>query len=183
MHDRTKMEGEMLTVSVTGHRPHYFKDPVQERIAFRLNFHSFIRDRIPHRLRHKDGKGGHERIEGLIALCGGAQGVDTWAAEFCYEYGIPFHLYVPFEFDVHTKSWDEAAKLALRNCMDKCSKYVVVHQGQYYPAGYQKRNVALVDNSDTLVTYMEKMASGSGNCLKYAQRVGKEIIHLRGVPC
>lgn len=146
----------MFTITITGHRPKYFKYPDVEQDVFINKLETFV-DLL------------QEVVKDDIGLnCGGAHGVDTWAGIFCGRKEIPFDLYVPFPTDIHTKGWSYHQKLALREQRERCTNYIVVCE-TYHTTGYQKRNVAMVDNGKCVVGYyLNGVRSGSRNCVRYA---------------
>ena len=42
----------------------------------------------------------------------------------------------------------------------------------------QKRNEYMVDLADVVIAVWDGSNSGTGNCIKYAQKCGKEIIQI-----
>lgn len=155
----------MLFYAVTGHRR--WKNPKEERTRL---FRNLLTNLV---LMPK---------ESTTLLHGCAPGVDLWAGEFAVENELNLELYLPFPRDFQVKkskfSLKEIESLDMQ--IAYASKIVVVNE-TFFTCGYQKRNIALVNNCDFLYTYYTRSRSGSGNCVRYAKQVldGECIIDLR----
>ena len=65
--------------------------------------------------------------------------------------------------------------------VDTIDKYKVpkTKEGEYHPVKMQKRNAYIVDNSDIVIAIWDGIKKGgTWNCVKYAQKLGKEIIYI-----
>ena len=60
----------------------------------------------------------------------------------------------------------------------RADKVVLVSDEEYKPYLMQKRNEYMVDETDKLVAVWDGTAGGTGNCVNYARKVGKEIIRI-----
>jgi len=115
----------------------------------------------------------------MIFLSGCALGVDIWFATYAHVAGIPYELYLPFKRTVQVvKGKFNPLQIDHLNTLITDASKVVVVNNKFYPYGYQVRNMALVDNSQMLLTYYQRKRSGSGNCERYALKKDKWIVDL-----
>lgn len=116
----------------------------------------------------------------LTFLHGCAYGVDTWLGEFARLRGINFELYFPFNriMQIARSKYDIDFFKEI-NAQYEIAKKVVYVNKTFSTYGYQRRNIALVDNADILCTYYTKQRSGSGNCFRYAVSKGLTTVNLR----
>ena len=56
-----------------------------------------------------------------------------------------------------------------------------ISEGIYHIAKMQKRNEYMVDKADIVIAVWDGSSGGTGNCVKYAQKVGKSIVKLNPV--
>lgn len=118
-------------------------------------------------------------IEGLgakLIYVGGAQGVDTWAAELAIEMKIPFILAIPCENQ--EALWPKAAKEKYHSILEKAKEVILVCSGPYSAEKMFIRNRFLVDKADTLVAIFDGSKSGTMNCVNYAKKMKKTIITI-----
>lgn len=109
-------------------------------------------------------------------ISGGALGWDqalAWAAHYTY---IPFTLALPFS-DFWSK-WPAKSQDELELLVSLADKVVYVCEEGYAPYKMQKRNEWMVDNSDGVLALWNGSSGGTGNCIKYAMKVGKPINNL-----
>lgn len=157
---------QKVRIAFTGHRPKYFKHPEVEKQNFFVCLSSFLSSRS-------------RTNTNTVFILGGAQGVDSWGAEYAMKYGFPFELYTPFAFPIHTDGWSDEDKTFLKLCYEKATIAQVVNPGDFYAKGYAVRNSVLVKQSDFLVAYVTVMKSGSGHCIRYAQASNKNVFDLK----
>jgi uncharacterized phage-like protein YoqJ len=112
----------------------------------------------------------------LTAISGMALGFDQDAADVCVEMSIPFVAAIPFAGQ--EKIWPLAARKHYETLLSKATEVIVVCQGGYAPFKMQKRNEFLVDKSDALIACWDGSDGGTGNCVKYAEKVSREIHRL-----
>lgn len=55
-------------------------------------------------------------------------------------------------------------------------KFDKVSIGEYHPAKMQLRNQYMVDNSDIVIAIWDGSSGGTGNCVRYAKKMNKEIV-------
>jgi len=62
--------------------------------------------------------------------------------------------------------------------VDTLDKYKIkgYTEDRYYPAKMQKRNEYMVDNSNIVIAVWDGTKGGTYNCVKYAEKLGKEVI-------
>lgn len=163
----------MKTVAFTGHRPDklggYNEDnPIAKCVKHEL---SVAIDAMI-------GKGYRRFIHG------GALGVDTWAGEIVSDYALWYgirtdikiysDLFRPFENQ--EAKWPKECKIRYLKLMDRCDNVITVCEPGYASWKMQKRNEAMVDASDLVIAVWDGTDGGTANCVRYAQRKGKEIV-------
>lgn len=112
-------------------------------------------------------------------ICGGALGVDTWAAEYAISRGIPFILALPFQISDMTKFWPQQARATLALHWLRASQVHVVHPNGYDVRAYQERNAWMVDHADVVMAvWTGKTSGGTANCIAYAKRCSKPVYNL-----
>lgn len=152
-----------MRIAFTGHRPGKIfsydrQDPVRLAIKTTLRAH----------LAPFPG--------GLICYSGMALGFDQDAAEVCVEMDIPFIAAVPFAGQ--EKIWPLASRKHYETLLSKAMEVVVVCPGGYAPFKLQKRNEYMVDRSEQVVACWDGSPGGTGNCVRYAEKLGREIHRL-----
>lgn len=155
----------MTIFSFTGHRDlRVFSEPAVKREMMRV-----VEQRRPAKI-----------------ISGCALGFDQLAGRLAVHVGVPLTLAVPFEgFDA---KWTAAQRAELDWLIEQCSFMHVVCDAGYAAWKYQRRNEWMVDNSDVLVALWDEEAdrkrgklSGTGNCVKYAVEVGREVVRIEPV--
>jgi uncharacterized phage-like protein YoqJ len=155
-----------VTVAFTGHRP--------EKLGGygRVNpKRDAIQTLIEHQLK---------TIKPVKAITGMALGVDQWAAEVCYELGIPYIAAVPFKGQ--DKIWPEESKKHYQWLLQKAEDIYVISPGGYAAWKMQKRNEWMVDNSNLLLAVWDGTPGGTGKCIEYAEKTGRKIVRLNPHP-
>ena len=109
-------------------------------------------------------------------ISGMALGIDQWAAHIAYRLGIPFIAAVPFVGQ--EKAWPIASQTTYQKLIKLAKEVVIVSEGEYAPIKMQIRNQWMVDHCDTLIAVWDGSAGGTGNCVKYAQSVNKNIVRI-----
>lgn len=146
---------------------------MSEQISFTGHRHLKYKDVVSHlESIHRD----HPNASWIV---GGAVGLDSHAAEFAMSHGIKFSLILPFPSPVMTKFWSPAQRDVLARSVKQCSHLSVLAPA-YDKAGYQARNVRMVDMSDMLVAFFDGSPGGTANCVRYAQSVNKSIVRFNG---
>lgn len=161
----------MKTVCFTGHRPDKLGGYDENNlIAFS------IKRKLTHEILCAYDNGYTKFI------FGGALGIDTWAGELVAHIKEHFHsdirleLYAPFEGQ--EGNWPEESKIRYYNLMSMCDKMVYICDPGYAAWKMQKRNQAMVDNSDMVIAVWDGTDGGTANCVKYAEGKDKQIIRI-----
>lgn len=112
-----------------------------------------------------------------VFYSGMARGVDLYAAETVLGLrrehpGLRLICACPFEG--YARSFPAPDSYRLQNILMLADKVVYV-SGQASPEAYFIRNRYMVDHADRLIAVMLHPRSGTGQTLRYAERIGKEI--------
>lgn len=113
-------------------------------------------------------------------IVGGCTGVDSFAATYALSHRIPYDLYVPFPLLIHarTKWFNKEDGYNLLNQHKYCQNKRVASE-VFDTEAYYKRDKWMVEDADILIAYYYKEKSGSGNCVRYAESIGKPVVRLR----
>lgn len=161
----------MRTCTFTGHRPKFFPwgGDIGDPRAVRLL--SVLRNEIRSAL--EDGFD--------TFICGGAQGVDTWAADIILSMKKQYRdirLIIALPFEGYNTDVTDNVYLRILECADEV-KITGTERGI---AGFTKRDHHMIDQSErVIVVYDERsgIRSGTYRAVKYAELKGKE---LREIP-
>ena len=127
-------------------------------------------------------------------IFGGALGIDQMAFDVVLKLIHQFDLLymeiaVPFKTQAH--KWNVEDKVRYNSqivladkvtYVDTLQQYKIdnVDEGIYHPAKLTIRNNYMVDNCDKLIAIWNgDYKSGTGNCVKYAEKMGKEILIVK----
>lgn len=114
-----------------------------------------------------------ERIAPTKLISGMALGVDQWAAWTAVKLGVPFVAAVPFQgFD---RKWTSSQRASFTDLIHHAQHVEVVCAPSYVPGKYQIRNEWMVDHCDLLLAVWDGSDSGTANCLRYAEKVGRPV--------
>jgi uncharacterized phage-like protein YoqJ len=91
-------------------------------------------------------------------------------------FNITIDLYRPFEGQ--ERMWNSDTKKRYFDIADKCNSVITVCDGGYAPWKMQKRNEAMVNESNLVIAVWDGTSGGTANCVKYAEKQGKEIIRI-----
>ena len=152
-----------MIISGTGHRcnklpfAYQYPNPFQEAVFQRLRdiFTEFKPEKV---------------------ISGMAVGFDTWLALVALEMKIPLVAAVPFVGQ--EKMWPAHAQDRFNQILKQAEKVVIVSEGGYAPEKMQVRNQYLVDHCDKLIALWDGTNGGTGNCVRYAEKVGREIVRI-----
>lgn len=149
-----------MIVAGTGHRPDKLGGYGQE-----------VADRLEEVAVAWLGDAQPERV-----ISGGALGWDQALARAARRLNIPYTMALPFPgFE---DRWPNDSKLALHGLMATAADTVFVKDGPYAAWKMQDRNKWMVDHCDTVLALWDGSAGGTGNCIAYANKVGKPIVNL-----
>lgn len=150
----------MTTYCATGHRPNKLGGYTKAaRFNLRKLAYDFLKQDTPDRV-----------------LSGMALGWDMAWAEAAIALGIPTIAAVPFKGQ--EKMWPKESQDRFNTILNGCSEIVVVSEGDYKPYLMQIRNEFMVNQSDKVIALWDGTAGGTGNCIRYANKVCKPVINL-----
>jgi uncharacterized phage-like protein YoqJ len=109
-------------------------------------------------------------------LSGMALGADQYFASVCLKLRIPLVACIPFEGQ--EMAWPQESQKTFRLLRKLASEEVIVSDGGYAAYKMQIRNEWMVDHCDKLIAVWDGTKGGTGNCIEYAQSVGREIIFI-----
>lgn len=157
-----------MTCCFTGHRP--------QNLPFGFNENDnrckLLKDKLKTEILHQIEKGTTHFITGM------ALGTDIFAAEIIVDIAnrnknIHLSAYIPYRNQ--TERWSFSQKLRYRHILKHCKNVVVLQESYNYDC-MQRRNHAMVDNSDIVIAVWDGSPSGTGSTVKYARYRGKEVI-------
>lgn len=117
-------------------------------------------------------------------ICGGAQGVDTWAAEICLELrdsGHSIRVMIARPYDSHgigDGNWPIKAKVRYENIIIRADEVVIVTPGTYARYKMDLRNRYMVNNADVGVCVWNGTPGGTKNCIDYAKLRSKRLCFI-----
>ena len=140
--------------------------------------------------------------EEIHFIFGGALGVDQMAFHICdilrqksdyINREITLEVAVPFkdqpnawfkndDKERYNKQLEIADKVTYVDGLDEYRKSNT-KIGEYNVAKMQLRNMYMVDNSDVVIAVWDGTSGGTGNCVKYARKIEREIIQINPKEC
>ena len=154
------------TCCFTGHRPNKLKgyDPKDNKELLWEIF-KVVED-------HIDNKGVINFISGM------ALGVDMWAAKMILrakKCNPEIRLICDIPCKNHSSKWNAQSQKEWQSIIDKADEVVYVSEEEYKPYLMQKRNEWMCNMSDYIIAVWDGSNGGTGNCVKYAQKINKQI--------
>ena len=129
-----------------------------------------------------------EKFKGLLvenncdeAITGMALGVDTVFALAVLELkeeGYPINLHCAIPCKGHSNRWRVENIILYNKILNQADKVIIVTNEDYQPYFMQKRNEYMVDLADKVIAVWDGSKGGTYNCVKYAEKRGKEIIKI-----
>jgi len=107
------------------------------------------------------------------AISGMALGVDQDFAWVCISLGLPFLAAIPFAGQ--ESNWPHESRDFYHRLLERAYHVTVVSEGGYAAWKMQKRNEWMVNNCQTLIAVWDGSAGGTGNCVRYAKSVGRNM--------
>lgn len=108
-----------------------------------------------------------------LCISGLALGFDLDLAYVSLEMDIPLLGAIPF---IGQESrWPADSQKFYRDIVERCSQTVIVSPGEYSGYKMQVRNEWMVDNCDLLIAAWDGSVGGTGNCVRYAEKVGRTM--------
>jgi uncharacterized phage-like protein YoqJ len=158
-----------MKLCVTGHRPNKLWG-----YDYNAPQYQVLKDKIKNLLVRCIKKDVNHFVSGM------ALGVDTLFAEVVLElreeYDITLECAIPC-LNQSAKWVVEANNIWQRIC-EKADKITYVSDQPYTSSCMQKRNEYMVDNTDIVLAIWDGTAGGTKNCVDYAKRKGKYILHI-----
>lgn len=108
-------------------------------------------------------------------LCGMALGCDTWFAEAVLEKGLKLIAVLPCPGQ--TDHWAQKDRTRYEGLLSCCSEICVV-EDSYSEGCMLRRNRAMIDRADILISVYDGCGGGTGNAVCYAKERGLEIIPI-----
>lgn len=154
-----------MKIAFTGHRPQHFGGNF-DHVQMKLN--SFAAEVITE-LRKQYGPE-------TVMITGMALGWDQAIANVCSQNEFPYIAAVPFQGQESV--WQERSKVHYNFLLMDAKEVVYVCPPGYAAWKMQKRNEWMVDQCDLLVALWDGKPGGTGNCVAYAQKVGKNLLNV-----
>lgn len=156
-----------MTICVTGHRPNklYGYDLNDQRWQkLKSQFKEILKE-----------KRCDEAISGM------ALGVDTIFALAVLElkdegYDIKLHCAIPCKNQ--SCKWGKESVNLYHFILSKADVVKLVSDEEYKPYLMQRRNEYMVQRSDCVIAVWDGSKSGTGNCVRYAEKQGREIVRI-----
>lgn len=127
-------------------------------------------------------------IEQLISdgydtfISGGALGVDQWTAEIIInlkkKYYPHIKLIIARPFPSQSSKWPKGSQEYFKWLCSQADEVTDVCQDPYAAWKMQIRNEWMVKKSDLVVAVWNGSNGGTANCVRYAEKQGKEIIRI-----
>ena len=164
----------MSICAFTGHRPAKYPWKYNERDSRCMALKSVLAQQI----RRLEAAGVTDWLTGM------AQGTDIWAAEIILERrkenpALRLHCILPCEGQ--EVKWPMAEQERYSSFMRRADEVVYVNRA-YHPDCMLERNRYMVDRASVLLAvYNGAYRSGTGMTVRYAQKLGREIIIINPI--
>lgn len=146
------------TVAGTGHRP-------QKLLGFGTEA-----DRVLRRF----ARAWIEALAPQQVISGMALGWDQALASAAVELGVPLVAAVPFEGQ--EMRWPESSRREYQLLLRRAAEVVIVSPGSFSVRSMHRRNEWMTDRCDLLMALYDGSPSGTGNCIRYAENAGRDIL-------
>ena len=113
-------------------------------------------------------------------LCGGALGFDTLAAQEVIKLrqsNKDVRLVLCLPCVNQADAWSERERLMYTHILESADEVIYASE-EYTDSCMRERNFILASRCDILIAYCGRQRSGSGQTLRMADSMGKEIINL-----
>lgn len=161
----------MRSCAFTGHRPKSFSWKYDETASECLLLKEMLKKEIEKLL----DCGVTDFYSGL------AEGVDTWAAQIVLalrEKNPTLKLHCILPCRDQAKKWEASAQKRHQNILEQANSVICLSES-YYDGCMLNRNKYLVEHSSILLAvYDGNWRSGTGMTVRYAQKLGQEIIRI-----
>lgn len=108
-------------------------------------------------------------------LCGMARGCDFYFAEAVLEQGLRLEAYLPCPSQ--PDRWSAEDRSRYQYLLGECAA-VYLLEPEYSEGCMLRRNRAMVDRADGLLTVWDGSSGGTGATVRYARRQGKQVTGL-----
>lgn len=144
-----------LTIAGTGHRPEKlggYSDTVLARLTALAQAYLI-------------------RVDATHVVSGMALGWDTALCIAALNLGLPVTAAIPFRGQ--ESHWPDKSQEMYHTLLSRVDRTVIVCPGGYSASAMQKRNEWMVHECDRLVALWDGSRGGTGNCIWYAELVGR----------
>lgn len=148
------------TVAGTGHRP-------QKLLGFGARANSTL---------CRFTRAWLEALRPECVISGMALGWDQALATAAVELAIPFVAAVPFEGQ--EARWPESSQREYQALLGRAAEVVIVSSGSFSARSMQARNQWMTDYCDLLLALYDGSSGGTGNCIRYADESGRDVLNL-----
>ena len=176
-----------MKIAITGHRPH--------KLGNDYDLTSPLLQLIKYQIENLLAKYDFMSETDLTLITGMALGIDTLFAQIAISLRIPFIAAIPCKgqytrwpkksvdqyFNILTQSHDVFLvdhRVSLDKDLDNLKTCLSPSGNSYSTQKMQQRNIWMVNNCNLLIAVWDGSSGGTANCVKYAQSVGKQIIHI-----
>ena len=157
-----------MVCAFTGHRPEHLPWRTDETDPRCLALKTVLRQRVHAVYQHGCG----------VFLCGMARGCDLYFAEAVLalrDAGAGVRLVAMLPCPSQAARWDARTQDRYRRLLAQCDE-VRVLEAEYSPGCMLRRNRAMVDAADVLITVFDGSEGGTAATVRYANRRGIEIV-------
>ena len=153
-----------MVVAGTGHRPQFCPCKFNDNHPWLIS----LKQRLTKYLKDEDVS---------LVISGAAIGFDTWLAECAIDANIPFHLYIPFVGQA--SKWPKESQDKYNFLKEKAQKCLYISE-EYSKEAFFKRDRAMIDNADSVVSLLNPEASSGGTyyTVMYAKGAGKNVVNF-----
>lgn len=117
-------------------------------------------------------------------ISGMAQGIDLWAAEIVLGLKEKFpqiKLVAAIPCIGQKSIWPKSAQNFWNEIKSKADEVVYVNEKEYFDRCLQLRNEYMVDRADYILAVWDGSSGGTGNCIRYARDMEKEILSFQPI--
>ena len=108
-------------------------------------------------------------------LCGMALGCDTWFAEIVLEKGLKLAAMLPCPGQAD--HWPKKDRARYEGLLARCDEIIVLEPA-YSDGCMLRRNRAMIERADILISVYDGCGGGTGNTVSYAKERGLEIMPI-----
>ena len=113
-------------------------------------------------------------------LCGGALGFDTLAAQEVIKFRLlhrDVRLVLCLPCMDQSEKWSDRGQFMYTHILESADE-VIYASDSYTDSCMRERNFLLASRCDILIAYCQRIRSGTGQTLRMADSMGKEIINI-----